>query len=126
MTNDAFMPLYDDKWLRHAIARICARESRRRCVREEIAQECWLWISLAPGGCDRDYYINIARKAAKSASWQNYKDVLGKSDIEDIRESHLHMIAHDLGRPPYYSDGFVQPHAPSRETWYDLKHPGYR
>lgn len=109
MTTDAFLDLYTDPSLREEVNRICAGRSRRKCIRDEYRQEAWLWIGAAPGGHDESYYLQIARKAVASAYWQHRKDILGRDDLADLQHARHLAIAKDLGKPPYYSDGFVGP-----------------
>lgn len=74
MTGDEFMRVHDDRELREYVWRIACRVTRKPELREELMQEAWLVISLAPGDYTTDAYKALVYPAVKSAYWQEYKE----------------------------------------------------
>ena len=123
MTGEEFTRVYGDRALRYRINRLCASRSRRAEIRKEYRQEAWLWIGLAPGGQDTDYYASIAFRAIRSAYRQNRKDPLGRQDLTELIEARYYTMSHLLGLAQYTNHSMSTP--PQEAERYDPRHPGF-
>lgn len=74
MTGAEFMEVYEDRELQDYIRRVVHRRTPKPELREELMQEVWLVISLAPGDYSTEAYKRLVRPAAYSAWWQEYKE----------------------------------------------------
>lgn len=74
MTGEEFMRVYEDRELRYYIWVQACRRTRKQEIREELVQEAWLVISLAPGDYSTDAYKRLVGPIVHSAYRVDYKE----------------------------------------------------
>lgn len=76
MTGEEFIKVWGDIGLRQYLVDICRAFTRNQTIQEDLLQEAWLRISLAPQDSTREYYMAEGFKAIDHAyhvEWRSWR-----------------------------------------------------
>jgi DNA-directed RNA polymerase specialized sigma24 family protein len=89
MRTEFFMAVFDDQVLRSYLVNIAKAFSKNQTIQEDLLQEAWIRISLAPENKTTEFYMNEGFRAIDNAyhkEWRGWRLVRWGKEHDSMRK----------------------------------------